>query len=210
MAERLPKYKGNQFAILTAPDSANEEHYLAQKFARTVMVTNNVDQTSDTAPELVHGPINALGHGGATNPIWDLEEARCILVFNANITEDQNVAAVPIKRAAKSGADLVVIDPREVELTRYATLWLRPRPGSELTLLGGLLKAIYDQGLVDNAWVEENCRGLADLVDRLSKLDLDAAAAETGVSADDIQQAARLLRWFENVDGGLRLGQRPP
>ena len=192
VAERLPRYKGDQFAVLTAPDSCNEEHYLAQKFARSVMVTNNVDQTSDTAPELVYGPINALGHGAATNPIWDLEEARCILVFNANITEDQNVAAVPIKKAVQAGAQLVVIDPREVELTRYAALWLRPRPGSELTLLGGLLKSVYDQGLVDNVWVEENCRGLGDLASQVSKLDLDTVAAETGVSVDDVQQAARL------------------
>ena len=41
---------------------------------------------------------------------------------------------------------LVVIDSREVELTRYAHVWLRPAPGTEQLLLGGLLKSVIDQG----------------------------------------------------------------
>ena len=50
IAQQLPPYKGSRFAILTSPNSTNEEHYLAQKFARAVMVTNNVDQTSNYPP----------------------------------------------------------------------------------------------------------------------------------------------------------------
>ena len=147
IAQKLPAYKGSQFAILTSPNSTNEEHYIAQKFARAVMVTNNVDQASDTRPELVMGLEETLGYCAATNPTWDLEDARCILAFAANATEEHNVAAVPIKRAVKAGTRLIVIDPREVELTRYAHLWLRPRPGTELLLLAGLLKAV-----VEGAW----------------------------------------------------------
>ena len=69
------------------------------------------------------------------------------------------MAAVPIKRAVKAGARLIVIDPREVELTRYAHLWLRPRPGTEVLLLGGLLKTIAEEGLEHTEWVEEHCQG---------------------------------------------------
>ena len=147
IVERLPKYKGSRFGILTSPDSTNEEHYVAQKFARAVMVTNNVDQTADARPELVNGLLDTLGIAGATNPIWDLESAQCILTFNTNVTEEHNVVGVPVKKATKAGSKLVVIDPREVELTRYAHVWLRPRPGTELLLLGGLLKEIVDKGL---------------------------------------------------------------
>ena len=120
------------------------------------MVTNNVDQTSDTRPELVNGLLESVGIAAATNPIWDLDSARCILAFNTNVTEEHNVAAVPVKRAAKAGAKLVVIDPREVELTRYAHVWLRPRPGTELLLLGGLLKEILDKGLDSTSYDEED------------------------------------------------------
>ena len=68
ISRRLPDYSGDGFAILTSPNSTNEEHYLAQKFARLVMHTNNVDQTSDTQPMLVDALESSLGYPAATNP----------------------------------------------------------------------------------------------------------------------------------------------
>ena len=199
LASRLSGFKEDQFAILTAPDSTNEEHYLAQKFARTVMGTNNVDQTSNTHPELVLALEDSLGYPAATNPIWDLEQAGCTLVFNTNVTEEQNVVAVPIKRAVRNGAKLVVVDPREVELTRYADLWLRPAPGTELLLLGGILRSIVDQGLEQTDWLEENCESQATLRYALHNLDMDDVTAATNVSLEHIAEAARL---YAQAQGG--------
>ena len=216
IAERLPKYKGSRFAILTSPNSTNEEHYLAQKFARAVMVTNNVDQTSDTRPELVNGLMESVGVAAATNPIWDLESSECILTFSSNITEEHNVAAVPIKKAVKAGAKLIVIDPREVELTRYARVWLRPRPGTELLLLGGVLKAIVDEGLERTEWTTEHSTESSHLPNASSRrsapggdvgqtlrqtlraLNMESVALETGVSVDRIEEAARLYGTAES------------
>jgi formate dehydrogenase alpha subunit len=192
LAERLPGYKGSAFALLTAPDSTNEEHYLAQKFARVVMGTNNVDQASNTRPGLVEPLRESLGYSAATNPLWELEEARCIMVFNANLTEEHNVVGVPIKRAVKKGTRLIVIDPREVELTRHAHLWLKPRPGTELLLLGAILKEITDQGLERREWLEENCDGLEELRRALASVDIENVVRETGVSKDQIDRAVRI------------------
>ena len=213
ISKSLPSYKGSRFAILTSPNSTNEEHYLAQKFARAVMVTNNVDQTSNTRPELVTGLQEALGYGAATNPIWDLEGSRCILTFNTNITEEHNVAAVPIKRAVKAGTRLIVIDPREVELTRYAHIWLRPRPGTELLLLGGLLKTVVEEGLEQREWLQEHPQDTEALARVLEGLRLDSVAQETGVPEDRIREAARIyassgtsaiLYALDNVPQGLQ------
>ena len=86
VAARLPGYTGKSFALLTSPTSTNEEHYLAQKFARSVMGSNNVDHTSNTHPELVLDLEHSLGIPAATNSIWDLAQAGSILVFNSNVT----------------------------------------------------------------------------------------------------------------------------
>ena len=193
VAERLSQVSGEEFALLTSPTSTNEEHYLAQKFARVVMGSNNVDHTSNTEPELVLGLEASLGFAAATNPIWELEQSGCILAFNTNVTEEQNVVAVPIKRAARKSTKLVVIDSREVELTRYAHLWLRPVPGTELTLLAGVLKSIVDQGLEREEWLEENCESPATLRYSLRSREMDEIAAETQVSAEAIAEAARLF-----------------
>ncbi len=191
IAQTLPQYKGSRFAILTSPNSTNEEHYLAQKFARAVMVTNNVDQTSNITPELVMGLKETLGHAAATNPTWDLEKASCILAFNTNVTEEHNVLGVPIKRAVKEGAKLIVVDPREVELTRYAHIWLRPRPGTELLLLGGLLKCVLEEGLENKEWLMEHSVETSGLSQALAALDLNNVSAQTGVEVDQIREAAK-------------------
>ena len=192
VSSRLTEYRGDQFALLTSPDCTNEEHYMAQKFSRVAMQSNNVDQTSNSQSELVLGLERSLGYAAATNSIWDLENSGCILVFNANVTEEHNVVAIPIKRAAKGSADLLVIDSREVELTRYAKLWLRPSPGTELLLLGGILRSMLDQGLERTDWLEENCESPATLLYALRSLDLYQIATETYVSEEDIAQAARM------------------
>ncbi len=192
VAERLGEYHGPSFAMLSASDSTNEEHYLAQKFTRTVMGSNNVDYASNTQPEAVKALHEVLGFGAATNPIWNLEGADCILVFNANVTEEHNVAAVPIKRAVKEGAKLIVIDPREVELTRYAHLWLRPKPGTELLLLNGLVKSLLHQGLERRDWLYENGTGLDPLREAMASLEMAEISAKTGISKDMIDAAVRV------------------
>ena len=192
VAARLAEYSGESFAFLTSPNSTNEELYLAQKFARTAMKSNNVDQTSNTQPDLIPGLEQSLGYAGATNPIWDLEQSGCIIVFNSNVTEEHNVVGVPIKRATRKSTKLVVIDSREVELTRYAHVWLRPAPGTEQLLLGGLLKSVVDQGFQKDEWLAENCESPATLLYALSALDLSDISRITQVDTSDIAEAARL------------------
>ena len=199
VSTRLSEYTGDTFALLTSPQSTTEEHYLGQKFARVVMHTNNVDQTSNVQPELAEALENALGYAAATNPIWDLENSGCILVFNSNVTEEHNVVGVPIKRAAKRDTKLVVIDPREVELTRYAHVWLRPAPGTELLLLGGVLRSLIDQGLENPEWLEENCESPSTVHYALHNLDMDQIVQITQVSLDDIAEAARLYGQAESA-----------
>ncbi len=191
IASKLPRYKGDQFAILTTHDSTTEEHYLAQKFARSVMVSNNVDHSSDLRPYMTTGLMDVLGYDSSTNPIWQLEGAACILGINANITEEHNVAALPIKKAVKKGAKLIIIDPREVELTRYADQWLRPRPGTEQLVLGAMLKVIFDEGLESGEWLEEHGIDVGGLRASLDALDLLELSGQTGVPSENIATAAR-------------------
>ena len=191
-AKLRPHQDGAGFGLIAAADSTNEELYLAQKFARLGMNTNNVDHSGNTQPTLVTGLEDVLGYPGASNSIWDLAKAGCILAFNTNLTESHNVVGVPIKQAAQAGVPLIVIDVREVELTRYADLWLRPIPGSELVLIGAILKTIIDEGLTDSEWLAQHAEGHDTLAYELERID-DAAIAATGVPPGDIIRAAHLF-----------------
>ncbi len=198
-ARRLAEYRGDAFALLASPNSTNEELYLAQKFCRSAMNSPHLDLTSNLQPNLTLALEQALGYGAATNPLWDLEQAESILVFNSNLTEEANVVGVPIKRAVKNGAALVVIDPREVELTRYARCWLRPAPGTELLLLGGLLREVLEQGLQKQEWIEAHCDEPRTLFYYLNNLDLEQIANVTQVPREQIAAAARLFGGAETA-----------
>ena len=194
VAGRLAQYKGPQFGLLISPRATNEELYLAQKFARAVMGSNNVDSPSNDRPGILDGLHDVLGFHAGTGSVQDLKQAAAVMVVSANVTEEQNVLAVPIKQAVRAGTQkLIVIDAREVELTRYAHLWLRPYPGTDLALLGGILRVILDEGLQDQQFLAEHCQGLDQLRASLASFTLEAVAAETGVPADQVQAAARLF-----------------
>ncbi len=191
VASRLRPYRAGGYALLTSPKCTNEDHYVAQKFARTVMSTNNVDVSSNVRPELVKALGRMLGQEAGTNPIWGLDGAKCILVVSSNVTEEQNVAAVPVKRASREGAKVIVIDQRETELTRYASQWLRPKPGSEAALIGGMLRVIMDESLDDHEFMADRCEGAKDLKNSLWEFDLLRVERLTGIPRDEVQAAAR-------------------
>ena len=48
--DRLGQFKGSQFALIASDRGTNEDNYIAQKFARTVMQSNNVDIASNLRP----------------------------------------------------------------------------------------------------------------------------------------------------------------
>ena len=187
----LPDYKGSAFSLLLTPRATNQQAYLAGRFAREVMGSNNVDLSVDHRPELVEPLGRRLGAMAATGTLAELENAGCVLVVNSNTTEEHNVAAIPIKKAHKAGGKLIVVDTREVELSRYADLWLRPYPGTELALVGGMLRAILDEGLQDDAFIADHSGGLDALRESLAGYNLEAVADATGVVADKIAAAAR-------------------
>ena len=191
VADKLNLYKGSGFAALSSARSTNEEAYILQKFTRSVMNSNNVDHSSNMRPEITEILGDVLGYQAATNSIWSIEESDCILVVSSNVTEEHNVASVAVKRGSKNGSKLIVIDSREVELTRSANLWLRPRPGTDSVLLGGILKVIFDEALEDQEFMNARTQNLDNFKNSLWKFDLKKVQEITGVDEADIRTAAR-------------------
>ena len=206
VADRLAEYKGGRYALVASARATNEDAYVAQKFARVVMDTNNVDVASNTRPEMFTPLRDQLGYGAATNPIWDLEGSRRFLVVSSNMTEEQNVVAVPIKKSVIGGdATLVVIDQRETELARHAKIWLRPRPGSESALIGGMIRAIWDESIDDHEFLSSYVENVQEFRNSIIKeFDLARVERVTGISREDIQVAARTFA--EQQPGAILYG----
>ncbi len=194
LLQRLPSYKNGEFSMLVTPRATNEEFYSAQKFTRSVMASNNIDVPCNGYPEQSLALKEIFGTIGSTGTVRDLENAGCALVVNSNITEENNVAAIPLKKGHKAGTlKLIVIDTREVELTRYADLWLRPYPGTESSLMAGILSAVVNNDLHDEEFLRKNCEGWGDFQRQISGVTLEEIENITGVTKDKILAVANVF-----------------
>ncbi|MBM4462575.1 MAG: hypothetical protein FJ012_04435 [Chloroflexi bacterium] len=127
-----------------------------------------------------------------TNSINEIGDARCILATGTNTTTAHPIVALEIKRAVRQGAKLIVANPREIDLCRLADLWLQQRPGSDVALLMGMVRVIVDEGLHDQAFIQERCENYDALLKSLRNFDLDFVEETTGVPRAKIAEAARI------------------
>ncbi len=128
-----------------------------------------------------------------TNSIADIESADVILVTGSNTTENHPVIAQSIKRAVlHREAQLILVDPREVPLARYATLHLRPKPGTDTAWLNAMARAVLRESLQDTKFVQERTEGFDELASFLESYEPEAMAGVTGIPAEQLVEAARL------------------
>lgn len=187
-------YGPDAFGCLSSSRGTNEENYLAQKFTRAVMGTNNMDNCARVchAPS-VTGLRAALGSGAATNALADIEGAEVLIVSGSNTTEAHPVAALKIKKAVNQNrAKLIVIDPRQIDLVRYATVWLRLKPGTNVALINGLLHVILREGLENKEFIEQRTENIDMLRQVVAQYTPEKVEEITGVPKEDIIKAARI------------------
>jgi formate dehydrogenase alpha subunit len=194
VARKLRRYTANEVGVIASAKCTNEENYVMQKFARAVLGTNNVDHCA----RLCHAPtvtglVQSFGSGAMTNSISEIGDAGCILAIGTNTTEDHPVIGLEIIRAANSGGKLIVANPREVDLCRFATLWLQHSPGTDVALLMGMMRVIVDEGLLDSAFIKGRCENFDDFEQSLRDFDLDSVERVTKVPRDKVVEAARMF-----------------
>ena len=193
VATKLRRYTPDEVGVIASAKCTNEENYVMQKFARAVLGTNNIDHCARLchAPS-VAGLVQSFGSGAMTNSIDEVEDAACIFAVGANTTVSHPVIGLRIKKAVQNGAKLIVANPMKVDLCRFADLWLRLHPGTDVALLMGMMRVIVDEGLLDSSFIEQRCQDFDVFKDSLSDFDLDFVEQITGVPSKKIAEAARL------------------
>ncbi len=130
-----------------------------------------------------------------TNSLDDIaNDAQIYFVIGSNTTEQHPVLGMRIRQAVRQrGAKLIVADPRRIPLTKFATLHLQQKPGSDIALLNAIMHVLVAEGLYDKEFVTERTEGFDELQNLLLKYTPERAEQITGVPAGDIRSAARML-----------------
>ena len=139
------------------------------------------------------GLATAFGSGAMTNSIADIEDAKCFLITGTNTTENHPVISTFVKRAVtQKGAKLILVDPRRIDLAKFATVWLRQKPGTDIAWLNGMMNVIISEGLHDKTFIEERTENFEALKETVKKYTPEHVESITGIPAEDLKKAARL------------------
>jgi formate dehydrogenase alpha subunit len=194
------KHGADAISFISSGRCTNEENYLIQKFARTVIGTNNIDQTETEchAPTL-HALRDTLGVGTTTNSIEEISKSDVIFVIGANVTESHPIIGLEIKKALRNGKTLIVADTRKIWLAKKAQTFLNLQPGTDTALINAIISVIIKEKLQDEKFIEKRTENFKTLNSAIAKTDINKAAKLTGVSQDAIEEAARAYANAENA-----------
>jgi formate dehydrogenase alpha subunit len=143
----------------------------------------------------VAGLATSFGSGAMSNSMRDIaEQAAAMLIIGSNTTEQHPVFGTMIRRAVKTrGVKLVVVDPRKIDITEFAVLHLRQKPGTDIALLNGLMNIILEKGWEDDEFVAERTEGFKEFKAVVAQYTPDQVAEITGVPVERLYQAAEIL-----------------
>jgi len=195
-------YGRDSVGAITSSRCTNEEVFLVQKLVRAAFRNNNVD----TCARVCHSPTGyglskTFGTSAGTQDFKSVAESDVVLVIGANPTDGHPVFASRLKKRLRAGAQLIVADPRRIDLVKSphikAAHHLPLKPGTNVALINSIAHVVVTEGLVDEDFVRERCelvefemwaRFVAE--ERNSP---EAMEAFTGVPADEVRKAARLF-----------------
>ena len=195
------QYGPDSVGGITSSRCTNEETYLVQKLVRAAFGNNNVD----TCARVCHSPTGyglktTLGESAGTQAFDSVEQADVIMVIGANPTDAHPVFASRLKRRLRAGAQLIVADPRRIDLVSgphvQASHHLKLLPGTNVALINALAHVIIEEGLQDQAFIDARCdleafaRWRAFI--REPRNAPEALSLAIGVSAETLRSAARL------------------
>ncbi|MGG7606499.1 formate dehydrogenase subunit alpha [Massilia sp. BKSP1R2A-1] len=193
LARIRDQHGGAALAGFGSAKGSNEEAYLFQKLVRTGFRTNNVDHCTRLChASSVSALLEGIGSGAVSNPVMDVTRAEVIVIIGANPTVNHPVAATWIKNAVRTGAKLIVMDPRRSELARHAHRFLQFKPDTDVALLNAMMHVIVTEKLVDEAFIASRTIGYAELEANVADYSPEAMAPICGIDAETIRYVARL------------------
>ena len=137
-AEKLGACNPDEFGLLISPDCSLEDYYIAQKFTRVAMKSNQIDTTArDFYGDSFHAFLCNLK---VSAPLIDLKKSDVILCIGLDSRFGRSVVGVELRKAFQNGAKLITIHPRYHNLSAVTKLWLQPKPGEEIDILEQLVE----------------------------------------------------------------------
>ncbi|MCR4807783.1 MAG: formate dehydrogenase subunit alpha [Lachnospiraceae bacterium] len=186
------EYGPDSLAGFACSRSPNEDCYMLQKMVRCAFGTNNVDNCARVCHSAtVAGLAMTLGSGAMTNPIWDItNDVDCIMLVGSNPEEAHPVIGMQIRQAVDRGTRLIVVDPRDIGLSKKADVHIKLKPGTNVAFANGMMNVIINEGLMDEDFIKERTEGYEELKEIVMEYTPERVGQICHIDPDHLREAA--------------------
>ncbi len=190
----LDEHGPDAIALYVSGQMSLEAQYLATKLAKGYLRTVHIEANSRLCMASAGtGYKQSLGADGPPGSYDDFEHADLFFVIGANMADCHPILYLRMADRLKTGAKLIVADPRRTDTAARADLYLQLRPGTDLALLNGLLHLLVANGDIDKEFIAEHTEGWDAMPDFLTDYPPAEVAEITGLAEQDIRTAARWI-----------------
>jgi assimilatory nitrate reductase catalytic subunit len=199
--ETIAAHGPDSLAFYVSGQLLTEDYYVANKLMKGFIGTGNIDTNSRLCmASSVAGHRRAFGSDTVPGTYEDLELADLVVLVGSNLAWCHPVLYQRLVAAReKRGTKIVAVDPRATATTEAADLHLSVAPGADVPLFAGLLAHLAKVGRVDANYVNAHTVGFDAAIAEANRFDIDAAAAATEISANDLARFYDLFARTERV-----------
>ena len=200
----------------TSGRASNEAAFIYQLFVRA-FGTNNLPDCSNMCHESSGAALNAsIGVGKGTVQLEDFDQAEAIFILGQNPGTNHPRMLSALQSAAQNGCQIVAVNPlKEAGLIGFAhpqeisgilgkpvslaTQYLQIRINGDQAFLQGLAKALlaFDASapgtVLDKDFIAHHTAGFDAWHDTIEKVSWDAVENQSGLSREEIEDAAKVL-----------------
>lgn len=177
---------GNQVAALGGSNLSNEDLFMFQRLFRKEFKSDNIDHRFYThLPTPEERLPKLMRQEEVQTLLADVENKQNLFVFGTSLADEEPILFLRVRKAwFRDGARVVVASDTPTEVDSFAEVILRYKPGTESVLAAGLLRQLVDSGKI---------RIPAATRAGLDPFTADMVASKTGVTAQKLQDAAKIL-----------------
>jgi len=201
----------NQAVFYTSGKTSNEAAFAYQLFARA-FGTNNLPDCSNMCHESSGtAMLETIGIGKGSVSLDDVHKAELVVVVGQNPGTNHPRMLSALEEAKRGGAKIIAVNPlEEVGLVRFknpqkvrgmvghgtslADLHLPVRINGDLALFQAIAAKLLEWDALDHDFVERYTTGFPEYAASLRALDHESVRRATGLTDEQITEAARLFR----------------
>ena len=192
----IQKYGPDSVGFYVSGQCSTEEYYIINKLIKGFIGSNNIDTNSRLCmSSAVVGYKLTLGEDSVPVCYDDIELADCFFVTGANPAWCHPIIwrRVEAHKQSNLNVKIIVIDPRRTQTASQADLHLQIHPGTDIVLTNIIGRILIENNWIDQDFITKHTDGFEAYREQVFTRTLTEAAEICGISASDIQLAAKYI-----------------